>query len=353
MKNKLLLLILLIGISSLLYGKKTVNVIVLSDDGTPVQDAEVMLWFDNVTPLTGRKGKEVNKLTDQNGLVQASGSSNMGVSLRVEKEGYYGHGTHLALRDKFGSNEPVEEIDKAVTLRRTLNPTPLYAKSASASVGRYRGYLVIPEANKWFGYDFEQGDWLKPHGTGKKADILFRYEKEFIEYRESSAATLDERREMNRKKFERQGWHWDEEIFKQEVGRWDGLLEISFPGEKEGIATVEEAFNMHSVLRMPHQAPKDGYAANHSYSIHYEDLPSNIRREVGYFLRTRVILDQQCNIESANYTKIYGDIGFNPAVGGISFTYYYNPIANDRNLEFDPKQNLFPSSVPGSRVLLP
>ena len=182
--------------------------------------------------------------------------------------------------------------------------------------------------------------------------ILFRYEKEFIEYRESSSATLDERREMNRKKFERLGLHWDEEVFKKQVGRWDGVLEVAFPREKEGIVKVEDAFNLHSVLRMPHQAPEDGYAERLSYSVHHADPPSNPRDDIGYFLRTRVVLDRQGNIESANYAKIYGEIDFR-AIGAISFTYYYNPVANDRNLEFDPKQNLFPEDVKGSRVVLP
>jgi hypothetical protein len=32
------------------------------------------------------------------------------------------------------------------------------------------------------------------------------------------------------------------------------------------------------------------------------------------------------------------------------FTYYFNPVPNDRNLEFDLKKNLFPASFPGANV---
>lgn len=39
------------------------------------------------------------------------------------------------------------------------------------------------------------------------------------------------------------------------------------------------------------------------------------------------------NIISAQYGKIYGDF--------LAFTYYLNPSPNDRNVEFDPDQNLF------------
>ena len=38
------------------------------------------------------------------------------------------------------------------------------------------------------------------------------------------------------------------------------------------------------------------------------------------------------------------------AIGVLRFTYYYNPKANDRNLEFDPKKNLFSANFPGANV---
>jgi hypothetical protein len=37
-------------------------------------------------------------------------------------------------------------------------------------------------------------------------------------------------------------------------------------------------------------------------------------------------------VKSALYGKIYGDF--------MQFRYYLNPTPNDRNIEFDPKQNL-------------
>ncbi len=46
----------------------------------------------------------------------------------------------------------------------------------------------------------------------------------------------------------------------------------------------------------------------------------------------RSALDQQGNVVSAHYGKIYGDF--------MQFTYYLNPTPNDRNIEYDPKQNL-------------
>jgi len=34
----------------------------------------------------------------------------------------------------------------------------------------------------------------------------------------------------------------------------------------------------------------------------------------------------------------------------LLFTYYFNPVPNDPNLEFNPKKNLFPANFPGANV---
>ena len=61
-----------------------------------------------------------------------------------------------------------------------------------------------------------------------------------------------------------------------------------------------------------------------------------------YFaFRTRVKLDKNGDIKEANYGKIYGPINYGNGVRKIQFTYYFNPTPNDRNLEFNPKANLF------------
>jgi hypothetical protein len=49
--------------------------------------------------------------------------------------------------------------------------------------------------------------------------------------------------------------------------------------------------------------------------------------------------------ERAHYGKIYGDF--------MNFTYYLNPTPNDRNVEFDPKRNLFTNLKDDERVTMP
>jgi hypothetical protein len=48
---------------------------------------------------------------------------------------------------------------------------------------------------------------------------------------------------------------------------------------------------------------------------------------------------------SANYGKIYGAF--------MNFTYYLNPTRNDRNVQFDPKRNLFTNLKDDERVTAP
>jgi hypothetical protein len=51
-----------------------------------------------------------------------------------------------------------------------------------------------------------------------------------------------------------------------------------------------------------------------------------------YFFHVRTVKDVNGDIKSALYGKIYGDF--------MHFRYFLNPTPNDRNIEFDPKQNL-------------
>lgn len=54
-------------------------------------------------------------------------------------------------------------------------------------------------------------------------------------------------------------------------------------------------------------------------------------------------------IVDETHTPLMGDFSLN-GLGGVNFTYYFNPVPNDRNLEFDPKKNLFPASLPSTKV---
>jgi hypothetical protein len=144
---------------------------------------------------------------------------------------------------------------------------------------------------------------------------------------------------------------WSMDKFKIHEGKWDGWVEMSFPGEGDGIIEAK-SFIGYSPMKLPHLAPEDGYLSAWKRMVNNYDgivLPN----DTGFFLRTRVKRDQQGRIISANYAKFIGRMNARASTGQIEFFYYFNPTPNDRNLEFDPKGNLFPKDKPGANVYDP
>ncbi len=327
-----------------------ITVTVTNDRGEPISKAQALVIYDN--PLSIFRYDEQKKLSAKDGTVKFRGRGPAGASLRVEKEGYYSFGTYPAQDFRFTLKELEEGANMRVLLRKKINPVALFAKRTRVS--KYGNlYIEIPAENTWVGYDFQSGDWIAPYGRGKTPDILFRYNKEFkgIHIRPYTNETVEGIRKDLEEKHERLGIEFTEEMFRLQAGKWDSVLEISFPGEKEGLVRVEDEFNPHSILMMPHQAPEDGYSPTYRYEVKSYEARKT-RDDVGFFFRTRVVLDDDGKIVSANYAKVHGDFKF-LAGGVISFVYYFNPRPNDRNLEFDKNQNLFPDDVPGLNNLLP
>ncbi len=346
MNYKTIVIFFLIALS--LNAEYAVNVTVFDENAEPIEMAEVSVWFSHFR-LNKRVSDTIIGLTDESGKFVAHGDGQMGMGLFVTKEGYYNYGSGNGKRIEFYTKEP-STIERTALLRPIRTPIPLFSKRVTDATP-YEPYH-IPVEDKPAGFDFEIGDWVSPYGQGKVADILFSYEKEFVEFASIPSRTLEQVRESYKRRCKSEGIAYTEEGFREFAGKWDSRFEVSFPGEKEGIQMVEERFNVHSALRMPHEAPTDGYKNGFTVEKLHTDEPRIARGDIGYFLRTRVKLDENGEIESANYAKIYGEIEFLPT-GYVYFHYYFNPTPNDRNLEFDTKRNLFGDDVEGSRVNLP
>lgn len=83
-------------------------------------------------------------------------------------------------------------------------------------------------------------------------------------------------------------------------------------------------------------------------------LPAD-KEDFNYFFRVRT-RNIDGKIVSTNYGKIDRDIKFdiiNSDTALLFFTYYLNPRSNDRNMEFDPKQNLFTDLPDQEKVTAP
>jgi len=142
--------------------------------------------------------------------------------------------------------------------------------------------LGVPVFNRPVGFDLEAGDWVIPNGKGVTTDFLFTVT--------------------------------------------NSTLVVSFPNADDGIQGFTRDWNLGvSRLLSAHEGPIDGYQSTYEQT----KMPNPDRI---YYFRVRTKVDDRGNIVSAHYGKIYGDF--------MQFAYYYNPTPNDRNIEFDPKQNL-------------
>lgn len=329
-------LIALLGVFVQLFGYE-VKMRVVDERGEPVVGAMAKIIFiDNTTERVdvGVSGPD--------GRFSSRGRGTNSVMLKAAKDGHYQARIEGLSKDT--------DHDVEVVLPRIINPIPLFA-SYIDSAGRIPGgEMTFPVHNQWIGFDLEVADWVAPHGKGKTADFLLRFTNEFKGLR-SSRRTLEERIEIHKRLLTFFKENWTEEKFKIHSGKWDALVEMSFPGEEEGILEAKR-FIGYSPMKLPHLAPEDGYLSTWKRMVNNYDgiiLPE----DTGFFLRTRVKKDQHGRIISANYAKFIGRMNVMANTGRIEFFYYFNPTPNDRNLEFDPKNNLFPKDKPGANVYDP
>lgn len=280
---------------------RTVRVKVTEEDGSPLKDADVTVWFSGYQP---EQSKSESGRTDEKGVCVAKGFSLLHMSVQIEREGYY--------KTQSGRLSRKNDHDLTFVLRRINNPIPLYAK-------RFRGNL--PGIGGEYGFDFEAGDWVAPEGGGKRADILLRVR--VVEGDHKPA----------------------------------GRIDITFPEREEGLAVVtpENGYLPPSELVMPPEAFEIGYLGTIGRIESGYENKSKAPNE-SYFFRTRMKKDER-GVVFFNYSKMLD--GYKFVMGGgrfleepyrskypgeygqIEFTYYFNPIPNNRNLEFDIKKNLF------------
>jgi hypothetical protein len=278
-----------------------VTVRVTDDAGSPVPGAMVGIGYNSNGIPAG-----INGLTDTNGLFVANAKGSVIAGYRVEKFGYYPTaipGTRFTryTDEKWQPWNPTVEI----TLKPTVRPVPMYAKRINQGP---------PALNESIGFDLMVGDWVVPHGKGQRSDIIFKKD-----YSETSSSV------------------------------YHSKIQVSFPNPGDGIQSfqVDYPSNQGSALRSPYEAPESGYLPQLQREISAGNGPSKFEYDENrnYFFRVRAVLDEKGNVTNALYGKIYGDF--------MQFVYYLNPTPNDRNIEFDPKQNLLKGLQPPDRAGAP
>ena len=317
-----------------------VTLIVSDDRGVPIEGAEVVLGFMHTWKI---KDRSVRGTTGASGRFKTSGKVVDSLSLSVIKEGYYSVAKRRALIRMEVDEREIKDATFPLVMRKRISPIGLRAKRAS---------IPAPSFEKWHGFDLESGEWK---AENEVCDFQVRFTRTFHGLKRSRHPKSEllerlkkahnprgsgEGRYRNLVKFYEQDRSYsDDELIQHSLGKWHGKLEIKFPGKEEGIVVVDRDYVPYCELKMPHQAYEKGYAPAQVWTKENWGM-AEPQSEKGYFLRTRVKLDEAGKIVSANYAKIIEEIKIDPR-GRIEFAYVFNPTPNERNLEFDPSKNLF------------
>jgi hypothetical protein len=286
---------------ALRYGAKAKMTLRIVDEaGVPVSNAVASVVF---LPPKAISNTVVRGLSDEKGLFVAEGVSTKSIGGYVSKDGYYG--TNF----KCPRGNPANPYDNAskvkgdrwlpwnptipVVLREIRNPIPMYVK-------RFEG--KFPDEAK-VGFDCEVGDFVAPHGSGKTSDFFIH----------------------------------------------TGEMRLS--AVEQGGGFLVRPSHSNSAFKSDYFAPEDGYAAELSSREVIDERNGRLKSvlydygdDYGFsrnhlVFKSRIKRDPDGKIVSAKYGKIYGN--FEYWKESVKFLYYFNPTPNDRNLEFDGKNNLF------------
>lgn len=285
-----------------------VKVQVVDQDGKPLHGVEVdsdsQGWLrENEGDLLAHQ----SKLTDHDGTVSIlTRKKSLTERFYLKKKGYYNTRSMTfspVMDESYPPSKPIR-----LKIKKIKNPIAMYAKNLT---NEGAGSLKIVKLDGGaYGYDLIIGDWVHPNGLGKVSDFIFSFEG--VSRRPSRNIIRDV---------------------------YDQKITLVFSNEKDGITpfigTSEEGWRYGSDFVSDYEAPRDGYQSEWISRTWMEEGEShqttnNIDRN--FYFRVRTKVDENGNIESAHYGKIYGDF--------MSFIYYFNPNQNDRNVEFDPNKNL-------------
>ena len=325
MINKYITILLFMISCSMAHALPTMNVTiqVIDENNQPLKQAKsgIVLSHDRAKGQgSGTDTSHVYGISDNNGEVSIGGETLMPVTVYAKKDGYYGSGLRYDLREVSGlvgfrKWQPQNSTVKIV-LKKKINPIPLHAIKLRPQ--------VLPHLNTFIGFDLIEKDWVIPYGQGVSKDLLIKFTKHYANSRSD----------------------------------YNVEIEIKFPNDRDGLIEIldQELKSDHGIsqLKMPHNAPMDGYMSK--YNRQYIRKPSVIyttdtldsvipRKDVNYFFRIRSKTNSK-GIVSALYGKIHGpimitDFKNNDSRASILFTYYLNPVENDTNLEFDTSKNMF------------
>ena len=296
MKSLFCVLLFSICITGEAKPKAKLTIKVVDEDHNSLSNMPVHVWMSESNVL--------DDYTDSNGVFIAKGVCTVkDVPISVVKQGYY----PTRMRYSFPNWQSVRKNKwqpwnptVVVVLRKKIKPIPMYAKKV---------WCVIPVLDEFVGFDFEKGDWIAPYGKGNVADFNLRIKKRYVD-----------------------------------MNNFDSSLDVAITNCIDGLQkTSLKDFNG-SGFRLLREAPINDYAITSLYISESSTNYFKPNKDESYYFRIRSETNKYGEVTSALYGKIRSYISFDvrrDKTGSIGFTYYLNPTPNDRNLEFNPKANLF------------
>jgi hypothetical protein len=280
---------------------------VVDQTGHVVSNATVQGGFYN----HGKSGYGFKKTVGANGLVELKNRCVGDMHFTIEKDGYYKTSyTYRFLKAwhdcaKNGRWIPWNPTVEVI-LKRKVNPVAMYCKKVTVN---------IPEKEKDFGFDCMARDLVRPHGNGRIADFYLNYS---LVYDTNNV--------------------------------WNATNHLTFTFGPHDGGVIMQA-DATSQMRTLYSAPDGGYTNQITFFLKSIDQMHQTKKvfEGGEYIifRSRSEIDRQGNVTNAYFGKIlgrsfwYGEKSKDGVGGRVIFSYYFNPTPNDRNLEFDGKNNLF------------
>lgn len=237
--------------------------------------------------------------------------------VRSQRPGYFA----ADLDHRHGLGRTKQSVKMTLTLPRETELVPLHYRAV---------HLSRLPSGKRIGFDAEVADAVAPWGKGKVTDFELELESRQVGWTESAEALAELRRTA-------EGVRLDESEWAATYGHFRGSLRLSFPRKGDGL-TETASFWPYCLLKMPAQAPGDGYVATKTFPFDTLSVDNSSTDSTGYYLRIRTQLDADNQPAYAHYAKIQG--GINAGHGRVTFKFYYNPRSGDRRLAFDLQKNL-------------
>jgi hypothetical protein len=300
----LLLLVACLGACAACGSKVQVTVKVVDDSNQPVPNAKVVVMGLN----TEKEGK-----TDKDGIFPARLRNVTGqLDFVVQKEGFYTISwfSYYFTGQTNRHWQPWNPIVQ-LQLRKRGKPVQMIVKQVDDR--------DIPAVNRAVGYDLLIGDWVEPGGKGKTEDFAIEVLKPLV---------------VSRGEFMR--------------------LRLTFSNPGDGLVLKRLFWRDDYGLRLNAMAPDNGYSNHWEWqACSGSPVPNlgwnvlkNGDQDVNFYFRVRTQTNQQGQIVSAMYGKIYEGFQFGSATYPermpLHFLYYLNS-SGTRNTEWDVRSNLCPN----------